>query len=177
MNPVRGKELAVPKSPKAAGWTIGKLFRGRPEARRLYNLVEQYIRTLGEIRITPGKTQVAFGNGRKFAWVWLPQMWIQSQPDDSITVAFALPYRVLDPRIKESVEPVPGRWTHHRVIRKTRDFDRKTKAWLSIAFETSSGHWTRPAALPKQLNPERTRTQAAKRRPEGTRRRRGADRT
>jgi uncharacterized protein (DUF1697 family) len=119
---------------KESGWTIEKLFEGRPAAFRLFEVVRKYLESLGPVEVSPSKTQVSFGLRTKFAWVWLPQMWIKKQPEDSITVTFDAPAQIKDRRIKQSVQPRPGRWTHHVVIRKPSDLDASVKRWLKEAY-------------------------------------------
>ncbi len=120
---------------KAPGtWTVDGLFAGRPEAEALFGMVKDFVVSLGPTKVEASKTQVSFGTRRKFAWVWLPQMWIKKQPEASIVVAFDLPHRVEHPRVKESVEPYPGRWMHHVVIEKPADFTDDVRGWLREAY-------------------------------------------
>ena len=42
---------------------------------------------------------------------------------------------LIDKRIAEAVQPRPGRWTHHIVIERSRDFDATVKRWLREAYE------------------------------------------
>jgi len=121
---------------KASGnWTIEGFFEGRPASRELFESVRRYIESLGAVKIEPMKTQVSFGAKRKFAWVWLPQMWIKKQPENSVVLTFDLPRRVEDRRIKQAVEPRPGRWTHHVVIEREAAFDDAVKGWLHEAYD------------------------------------------
>lgn len=69
--------------------------------------------------------------------MWLPQMWVKEQPQDSIVLAIGLRRRVKDKRIKESVEPYPGRFTHHIVIERGSQLDSKVKQWLREAYLAS----------------------------------------
>jgi len=71
------------KTPR--NWTIEGLFEGRLEAYKLFNILREYVESLGPVKIEATKTQVSFGLKTKFAWVWLPQMWIKKQKDSSIT--------------------------------------------------------------------------------------------
>ena len=121
------------KTPGA--WTIESLFEGRPAALALFNTVRRYIESLGPVTIEPMKTQITFGAKRKFAWVWLPQMWINKRPENSLTFTFDLGHKIAHPRIEEAVEPRPGRWTHHVIIENEFDFDDIVKGWLSEAYE------------------------------------------
>lgn len=113
---------------------VEAFFDGRPGALRLFRKVSRFIQTLGSVELIPRKTQLGFRNGRMFAWVWLPQTWIRSQPEQSITVAFTLDRRVNHKRIKESMEPYPGRFMHHVVIEGAPDFDGLVKGWLRAAY-------------------------------------------
>jgi len=113
---------------------ITRLFAGRAASLRLFRLVDDYIERLGPVEVVPRKTQVGFRRARMFAWVWLPQMWIKKQPESSITLSFSMDHRVEDPRIKASLEPYPGRFTHHVVITRASKLDTKVKRWLHTAY-------------------------------------------
>lgn len=115
-------------------WTIGQLFTGRPGAFRLFGNVRKFIETLGPVTVESTKTQVSFGTPKKFAWVWLPQMYTKKRPENSITLTFAAGRHIFNDRIAEAVEPRHGRWTHHVVIEKESDLDDDVKNWLREAF-------------------------------------------
>lgn len=137
---------------KAPGhWTIDTLFEGRPAARMLYERIEAYIRSLGTVRVEAAKTQVSFGTQRKFAWVWLPQMWIKKRPENSVTLAFDLGRRVRSARIASAVEPRPGRWTHHVLIDKPADLAPDVRRWLREAYQNS----LKPKAARRAPRPRR----------------------
>jgi hypothetical protein len=72
---------------------IEKLFAGREEGLPLFNIVLEYIGSLGEVKLEAIKTQVSFVAERKFASVLLPQMWLKSQ----LRALLPLSYR-LSPR-------------------------------------------------------------------------------
>ena len=116
-------------------WTIEGLFEGRPQAFRLFLAVRRYIESIGPVEVAATKTQVSFGVKTKFAWVWLPQMWIKKRPLNTITLALDLDHKVNDPRIREAVEPQPGRWTHHILIDTELDLDEQVKACIREAYE------------------------------------------
>jgi hypothetical protein len=103
------------------------------QAQRLFNLVTKYLISLGGVESVIRKTQVSVKHGRTFAWIWLPQMWIKKQPRGSITLTFVLAHQVRDRRIKQSVEPYPGQYTHHVVITTADEFDAQLKRWLREA--------------------------------------------
>ncbi len=127
-------------------WTVEGLFAGRPEAYHLFGIVREHIESLGPVKIEASKTQISFALKTKFAWVWLPQMWIKKQKENSIVLTFDLSRHVRHDRIKQAVEPRPGRWTHHVVIEKQSDFDVDVEEWLREAFrlaETRNRHEVR----------------------------------
>lgn len=114
--------------------TPQQLFAGNPAAFRLYKILKGYIQEIGPVQITTTKTQVSFGLKTKFAWVWLPQMWIKKQPENSVVLTIGLRRRIKDRRIKESMESYPGRFVHHIVILGPSDLDAKVKGWLREAY-------------------------------------------
>jgi hypothetical protein len=133
---------------KAPGnWTIEGLFTGRPEAYRLFGIVREYIESLGPVKIEAAKTQVSFGLSTKFAWVWLPQMWIKKVSENGIVVTFDLDHHLEHPRIKQAVEPRPGRWAHHVVIETESDFDNNVRGWLKEAYGLSEKRMSPSAGM------------------------------
>jgi len=115
-------------------WTLEGFFFGRPQAFRLFCMLKEFIESIGPVQLEVMKTQISFGAGTKFAWVWLPQTWIKKCPDNSITLTFNLNHRLSDERIKTSVEPRPGRWTHHIILEKEADLDDSVKKWIREAY-------------------------------------------
>ncbi len=116
-------------------WTLEELFAGRPGALALFHFVRQYIESLGPVKMEVMKTQVSFGAKTKFAWVWLPQIWITKRQDTILTLTFDLNRRIDDDRIEEMVEPRPGRFTHHVIIEKESDLDHVVREWLREAYK------------------------------------------
>src|SRR5574340_877474 len=144
-------------SSRARRAQIDRLFTEFPAAERLYAHVRDYIASLGDVKIVPRKTQVGFSHGRLFAWIWLPQRWIKQAPRDGITLTISLNRRVTDPRIKEYVEPYPGRHVHHIVITRQGELDARVRAWLREAYDL--------AALPRQRVRRKTDSQPDSRGP------------
>jgi hypothetical protein len=117
--------------------TVDRLFADWPDAFTLFEPVRAFLARLDGVTMQVRKTQVSFGTARKFAWVWLPQRWIRQQPAASIVLTFALDHHIEDPRIKQAVEPRPGKWMHHSVIEDESDFDEVVQGWLVEAYELS----------------------------------------
>lgn len=123
--------------------TIEGLFEGRPDPYKLFILVRKFIESIGPLQVRVSKTQISFGTKTQFAWVWLPQLWIKKAPQNAIVLSFGLGRRIEHPRISESKEPYPGRWTHHVVIEKESDFDDNVRSWLREAYEFSRARCNR----------------------------------
>ncbi len=117
--------------------SIKKLFKNHAAPLKLFKVVEQYILSFDKVNMSVTKTQVAFKTKRQFAWVWMPQTWIRQAPEGGIVVSFSLGHREQDERIKESLEPYPGRYMHHVVIEHATEFDTKVKEWLREAYTFS----------------------------------------
>jgi predicted GIY-YIG superfamily endonuclease len=137
--PKKKKEaLVAGGEPMNANGHIEALFSGWPVSLKLFQMVRDFIESLGPVTVTPTKTQVSFGVRRQFAWVWLPQMWISKQPENSIVLSFSLDRHVTDRRIKRTIEPYPGRWMHHVVIERPEELDEKLKDWLREAYASAA---------------------------------------
>ena len=86
------------------------------------------------------KTQIAFANRHKFAFVsFLPVRKAKERPKVFIVVTFGLGYRVQSPRIDAAVEPYPGRFTHHVLISGTGEIDDELMGWVKEAAVFSAG--------------------------------------
>jgi hypothetical protein len=114
------------------------LFKNRDASFQLFEVVRKYLESLPGVQLSVAKTQVAFKAKRQFAWVWLPQMWITSAPENSIVVSFRLDHPLHDTRIKEVLETYPGRFMHHVVVEKPSHLQGKLKKWLRVAQEQAS---------------------------------------
>src|SRR5688572_17557631 len=103
------------KTPKPV-FTEESLFENNEKKWALYQVLKEFITSLGDIVVTPTKSQIAFGAKRKFAWVWLPPAWAKNRPKDSIVLTFGLDHRIEHSAIVEVVNPYPHRWVHHVII-------------------------------------------------------------
>jgi hypothetical protein len=48
---------------------------------------------------------------------------MKNRPDTYIIVSFSLPRPLDAPRIVQSAEPYPNRWTHHAIIQDPQEID------------------------------------------------------
>lgn len=115
--------------------TVECFFAGKPEELQLFNAVRECVEPLGAVKIEATKTQVSFGTKRKFAWVWFPPMWAKDRPEKSIVLTFGVGHQIKHGRIVQSVEPYPGRWTHHVIIQNISDIDQDVCGWLTEAYQ------------------------------------------
>lgn len=133
--------------------TVERFFKGRPEAFLLFEALRKEVEALGTVEIEVMKTQITFQANRKFAWVWLPQMWIRKRAETSITLTFSLDREVRHPKIVEAVEPRPGKWTHHILIDALEDIDDEVRGYLKEAYAIGVRPQSRHKAADRNQNP------------------------
>lgn len=81
------------------------------------------------------KTQISFRNRYVFAMASLPQRKIKGWPKEYLLISFGLGYQKHSPRIAQSVEPYPGRWTHHVPIQREEELDEELLGWIDEAYQ------------------------------------------
>lgn len=112
------------------------VFQKLPAAIPLYETAEFAIMTaFPETRIKVSKTQVSFYNKHLYAALWPPLRKIKGRPGMYIVLTFGLMRKIEHPRIVESVEPYPNRWTHHVLVEKPEDMDEQVMEWLREAYD------------------------------------------
>lgn len=116
-------------------------FDGRPEALLLYEVFEQKVLSaVNGVKVKVQKTQIAFSHRHNFAFVsFLPVRKAKERPKVYIVVTFGLGYCVESPRVDASVEPYPGRWTHHVLIAGAGEVDDELIGWVKEAAAFSGG--------------------------------------
>ena len=124
---------------EAKKFTVKGFFKGRPDSYGLFLRTKSLMNTLGPVKVSVSKTHISFGAKRKFAWVWLPQQWIEDRPQKSITLTFDNCRRIVSKKLESSVEPYPGRWTHHVLIASSDDLDDEIRLWLGEAYLLGGG--------------------------------------
>jgi hypothetical protein len=113
--------------------TLDEFFAGHEAARRIFDVLQRTIATLGPAEICVTKSQVAFRRRRAFAWAWTPDRYLRGQ-HAPLVLTVALRRRDLSPRWKEIVEPAPGRFTHHLELYAEAEVDEQVRAWLYEAW-------------------------------------------
>ena len=106
-------------------------FDKAPELLPLYAALEDAILArCPDAQVLVMKSQIAFTVARRFAFA--------SLRGKRLIVTFGLPQRVESPRIWQAVEPYPGRWTHHVILRSPEEIDETLLGWLEEAWRFAS---------------------------------------
>lgn len=113
----------------------GLFFDKIPQALSLYKVfAEKVLAEYPDVQIKIQKSQISFSNKHQFAFVWLPIRKMKNRPDIYIIVSFGLSYRLDSPRIAETTEPYPNRWTHHLIIQNRSEVDTELMSWIKEAY-------------------------------------------
>lgn len=83
------------------------------------------------------KTQISFRSRYVFAMASLPLRRIKGWPKEHLLISFGLGYQKQSPRIAQSVEPYPGRWTHHVPVQTVEEIDEELMGWIDEAYQFS----------------------------------------
>jgi len=59
---------------------------------------------------------------------------VKGRPGIYIILSFGLNRKENHPRIAQSTEPYPGRWTHHVILQNQDEIDDQIIEWLSEAY-------------------------------------------
>lgn len=103
-------------------------FSKAPRALMLYERLEgEILSRFPCTTVTVQKSQIAFDNGRRFAFA--------SLRGKRLVVTFGLGHRVDSPRIAQATEPYPGRWTHHVVVADDAELNDELFQWIALAYD------------------------------------------
>ncbi len=83
------------------------------------------------------KTQISFRSRYVFAMASLPYRRRKGWPKEYLLVSFGLQYKKESPRIAQSVEAYPNRWTHHVLVESEEDIDKELMDWIAEAYRFS----------------------------------------
>ena len=115
--------------------TEALFFDNAPEALPLYGAVREMILSgCAGAGLRVQKTQITFHGRHVFACVSLPRRKVRDNADAHIIVTLGLGRRVDDPRVWRSVEPYPGRWTHHVIVKSIDEADGQLNGWIREAY-------------------------------------------
>ncbi len=83
------------------------------------------------------RTQISFRSRYVFAMASLPYRRMKDWPKEYLMVSFGLGCRRESPRIVQSVEAYPGRFTHHVIVERAEELDDELFGWLDEAYRFS----------------------------------------
>lgn len=105
----------------------------------LYEVLKENLQTAyPDMKINITKTQISFCNRHTFVMCSLPWRRIKGWPEMYLLVSFGLSYKKEAPRIVQSVEAYPNRWTHHVVVEHDGDIDEELMDWIDEAYQFSA---------------------------------------
>lgn len=114
----------------------GLYFETMPQIYPLYETLRNKILVAypdAEIKVS--KTQISFCYRYIFAMASKPYRRMKGWPKDYLLVSFGLAYQSMSPRIVQSVEAYPQRWTHHVIIEHCEAIDDELMQWIDEAYE------------------------------------------
>lgn len=113
-------------------------FDPMPQMRLLYVALRERLENMyPDMTLKVTKTQISFRNRHVFAMASLPFRKIKGWPKEYLLISFGLNYQKQSPRIAQSVEPYPGRWTHHVPIQSVEEIDDELMSWIDEAYQFS----------------------------------------
>ena len=111
------------------------LFDKWPDALPLYlTLREKLFAAYPEMAVKAAKTQISFRNRHVFAMASPPWRRLRGAPEEYLLVSFGLSHQSDSPRVWQSVEAYPGRWTHHAIVAREQDLDGELLALIDEAY-------------------------------------------
>lgn len=121
-----------------------RFFENHREVMDLYQSLEQaLIERHPDITARVSRSQIAFWNDRPFAWAWLPiRSGIKGRPEHYLIVSFGLDREIRHPRLIDTAEPYPGRWTHHTIVVSREEVDEELMGWLEETYCWKKKKWS-----------------------------------
>jgi len=117
--------------------TFDEFFAGWEDSRKLFDVLRATMEAVGAAELWVGKSHVSFRRRRAFAWAWIPDRYLHGQ-HAPLVLTVSLNRRDTSVRWKETVGPVPGRFTHHLELRARADIDAEVEGWLREAWEAAA---------------------------------------
>lgn len=113
-------------------------FDKMPRMLPLYQTLRQRLDSAyPEMTVKITKTQISFRSRYVFAMASLPWRRVKGWPAEYLLVSFGLPYQKVSPRIAQSVEAYPNRWTHHVIVERAEEIDAELLGWIGEAYQFS----------------------------------------
>lgn len=113
-------------------------FNKMPQMQPIYIVLREKLdEKYPDMTLKIAKTQISFRNRYVFAMASLPFRKIKGWPKEYLLISFGLNYQKQSPRIAQSVEAYPGRWTHHVPIQNVVEIDEELLCWIDEAYQFS----------------------------------------
>lgn len=113
-------------------------FDKMPRMLPLYQTLRQRLDSAyPEMTVKITKTQISFRSRYVFAMASLPWRRVKGWPAEYLLVSFGLSYQKVSPRIAQSVEAYPNRWTHHVIVERAEEIDAELLGWIDEAYQFS----------------------------------------
>lgn len=113
-------------------------FDNMPQILPLYLALKDKLHTAyPDMGIKITKTQISFRSRYVFAMASLPWKKVRGWPKEYLLVSFGLSHKIESPRIVQSVEAYPNRWTHHVIVEHEEEIDTELLGWIHEAYQFS----------------------------------------
>ena len=110
-------------------------FDGKPLELALYEALFRHLEMeFSEASVRVQESQISFYGRHLFSAASLPVRRKKSWPEHCVVVTVGLSRQMESPRVAVAVEPYPGRWTHHILVRTPEEIDGELLAWIDEAY-------------------------------------------
>jgi hypothetical protein len=104
---------------------VDAYFAGKPQSRQVFDAARRTIEAAGPATMTV-RTQISFGNDRKFAWFWLYNV-TKKNPNGVLHLMLAIDEAVESSHVRNVEQVSNARWNHQIVLITVADAE---SAWL-----------------------------------------------
>ena len=111
-------------------------FQRDPAALELFEALLEALRVrYPRLEVQPKRTQINLRDGCIFACASLPPRRRAADSAIKLMLTLCLRSRLDSPRAFQSVEPHPGRWTHHVMVGNAEEIDEELIGWIREAAD------------------------------------------
>jgi len=104
---------------------VDAYFADKPQSRQVFDAARKTIEAAGPATMTV-RTQISFGNDRKFAWFWLYNV-TKKDPNGVLHIMLAIDEAVESSHVRNVEQVSNARWNHQIVLPTVADAE---SAWL-----------------------------------------------
>ena len=116
---------------------VNEFFSKEPLLRSIFDkLARSILGRYPDVRIKVQKSQISFYGNRSFCWVWLPiRAGIKGRPDHYLIVSFGFKRVIFHPRLIDTTQPYPNRFTYHTIIGSQAEIDDELLGWIDQSYK------------------------------------------